>query len=83
MEDESTSIVDVLDAATRRSLRQRDGSFLIEVERGQVATVLSVIGRRNGGTAPPLHNAWALRGSDDARHARAVQVRAGLVPGCR
>lgn len=50
--DESASIIDILDAATRRSLRRRDGSFPIEVERGQAATVLTVIGRRVGDVVP-------------------------------
>jgi len=57
--DESSTVVDILDATSRRSLRQPDGSFVIEVERGQAATVITVIGRRKGDTAPaPLRNAW-------------------------
>ena len=57
-EDEST-IIDVLDASTRRSLRQPDGSFLLEVERGKIARLITVIGREKGDAAPsPLRNAW-------------------------
>jgi hypothetical protein len=57
--DEDKTIVDVLDAATHRSLRQADGRFLLRVERGKTATVLTVIGRAQGDTAtPPTRNAW-------------------------
>lgn len=57
--DPGATIVDVLDGATRRSLRQPDGSFLIEVPRGTTRTVVTVIGRRDGDRAPaPVRNAW-------------------------
>jgi len=57
--DDSTTIVDVIDATSRRSLRQADGSFLIAAERGKNATVVTIIGRAKGDTAPaPLRNAW-------------------------
>ncbi len=57
--DESATIVDILDASTRRSLRQTDGQFLLEVERGMTATVITVIGRKAGhATPPPTRNAW-------------------------
>jgi hypothetical protein len=57
--DESGSIVDILDGGTRRSLRQPDGRFLLQVERGKTATVLTVIGRAQGDTIPPpARNAW-------------------------
>lgn len=58
-QDERGTIVDILDAATRRSLRQPDGRFLLQVERGKTATVLTVIGRAQGDTIPPpTRNAW-------------------------
>ena len=58
-QDEDRTIVDILDAATHRSLRQPDGRFLLPVERGRSATVLTVIGRAQGDTAaPPTRNAW-------------------------
>ena len=58
-EDTSATIVDVLDEASRRSLRQPDGRFLLEVVRGETATVITVIGRKAGDSAPrPVRNAW-------------------------
>lgn len=57
--DDANAIVDILDARTRRSLRQADGKFLIEAERGRDATVITIIGRRAGDAAPPpVRNAW-------------------------
>jgi hypothetical protein len=57
--DGEAAIVDVLAAGTRQSLRQPDGRFLLEVERGRTATVITVIGRQVGDSAPPpLRNAW-------------------------
>lgn len=57
--DEARTIIDILDAETRSSLRQPDGRFLIAVERGNTRTVLTVIGRAAGDTLPPpVRNAW-------------------------
>ena len=57
--DASLTIVDVLDEATRLSLRQPDGRFLLEVDRGQTATVVTIIGRQAGDSVPPpIRNAW-------------------------
>ncbi len=57
--DASLTIVDVLDKATRNSLRQPDGRFLLEVDRGKVATVITIIGRQAAdGAPPPMRNAW-------------------------
>ncbi len=57
--DASLTIVDVLDEATRRSLRQPDGRFLLEVDRGKPATVITIIGRQASDSAPPpKRNAW-------------------------
>jgi len=56
--DESASIVDILDAASRRSLRQSDGLFRIEVERGRAATVITIIGRKKRDAPSPIRNAW-------------------------
>jgi hypothetical protein len=57
--DEAGTIVDILDGTTRSSLRQPDGRFLLQVERGKTATVLTVIGRAQGDTIPPpARNAW-------------------------
>lgn len=56
--DEAGTIIDLLDAGTSQSLRQPDGSFLIEVARGQTRKVLTVIGRKPGDAAAPVRNAW-------------------------
>ena len=57
--DEEGTIVDILDGPSRRSLRQPDGRFLLQVKRGQTATVVTIIGRAQGDTAPPpARNAW-------------------------
>ena len=57
--DESRTIVDVLDGKTRESLRQPDGRFLLRVPRGQIRTVITVIGRTADDEAPPpVRNAW-------------------------
>ncbi|MFQ5808620.1 MAG: hypothetical protein ACE5JM_03285 [Armatimonadota bacterium] len=56
---EKQTIIDVLDKESGRSLRQRDGSFLIEAKRGQAKTLLTVIGRTKDDTAAaPYRNAW-------------------------
>ena len=55
--DESRTIIDMLDGTTKRSLRSEDGSFLIEVHRGELRTVLTVIGCTKE-CAAPLRNAW-------------------------
>ncbi len=56
--DEERTIVDILDAKTKASLRREDGSFLIEVDRGEKFTVLTVIGRTKEEAVPPDRNAW-------------------------
>lgn len=57
--DESKTIIDVLDAGTMKSLKQSDGSFLIEVKRNEARSVLTVIGRVKGDTEDsPYRNAW-------------------------
>lgn len=57
--DEKKTIIDVLDKETMKSLRQSDGSFLLEVKRGQQKTVLTVIGRIQDDDSPsPYRNAW-------------------------
>ncbi len=57
--EDSKTIIDILDKETMKSLRQEDGSFLLEVKRGQQKTVLTVIGRIKDDEAPsPYRNAW-------------------------
>ena len=58
-QDEENTIIDILDKETKKSLARSDGSFLIEVQRGQIKTVLTVIGRKLGDKAEsPYRNAW-------------------------
>ena len=58
-QDEARTIVDIVDAATGKSLRQADGRFLLEVERGRTRTVITQIGRKASEEVPsPLRNAW-------------------------
>jgi hypothetical protein len=53
------TIIDVLDGETKTSLRQPDGTFAMEVSRGQRRTVLTVIGRPKTDTLPvPYRNGW-------------------------
>ncbi|MBI5464564.1 MAG: hypothetical protein HY966_06405 [Ignavibacteriales bacterium] len=57
--DDAKTIIDILDKETMKSLRQPDGSFLLEVKRGQQKTVLTVLGRIKDDDAPsPYRNAW-------------------------
>lgn len=58
-QDEEKTIIDILDKKTGRPLGQSDGSFLIEAKRGEVRTVLTVIGRRKGKSEETSYrNAW-------------------------
>ena len=57
--DDQRTIIDILDKATMQSLKQTDGSFLIETKRGATKTLLTVIGRDKGdATEAPYRNAW-------------------------
>ncbi len=57
--DDGTVIIDVVDKQTKQSLRQPDGTFLIEAKRGERKTVLTVIGStRQGQSEAPTRNAW-------------------------
>ena len=57
--DDHQTIIDVLDRETKSSLRQPDGSFLIDVKRGQTRTVLTVLGRTKADKKEaPYRNAW-------------------------
>jgi hypothetical protein len=55
--DETRTIIDIVDGITKQSLGSEDGSFLIEVHRGDTRTILTVIGCVKE-CAPPLRNAW-------------------------
>ncbi|HET6769284.1 MAG TPA: hypothetical protein VFH08_17870 [Chitinophagaceae bacterium] len=57
--EENKLIIDVLDMDTKKSLKQPDGSFLIEAKRWEQKTVLTVIGQKKGNTvSAPYRNAW-------------------------
>lgn len=57
--DGQKTIIDILDKETMKSLRQPDGTFLIEAKRQQQKTLLTVIGRTKDDEAPsPYRNAW-------------------------
>ena len=56
---ESKTIIDILDKETMKSLRQLDGTFQLDVKRGQQKTVLTIIGRiKDDYTPAPYRNAW-------------------------
>ena len=57
--DDANTVIDVIDRDTKKSFKRPDGSFLIEVKRGEVKTALTVIGRTKEDTAEaPYRNAW-------------------------
>src|SRR3989304_8848651 len=57
--DEQKTIIDILDKETMKSIRQPDGTFLLDVKRNQPRTLLTVIGRTKADDAPtPYRNAW-------------------------
>ena len=57
--DDGKTIIDILDKETKKSLKQTDGSFLLEVTRGEKRTVLTVIGRsKEDVEESPYRNAW-------------------------
>jgi hypothetical protein len=57
--DDARTIIDVLDAETKASLKQPDGSFLVEVPRGAPKTVLTVLGRtQEDPVEAPYRNGW-------------------------
>lgn len=57
--EEDKLIIDILDLETKKSLKQADGSFLIEAKRWEQKTVLTVIGQKKDKSfAEPYRNAW-------------------------
>ena len=57
--DDIKLIIDILDMDTKKSLKQPDGSFLIEIKRWEQKTLLTVIGhKRDKSLAVPYRNAW-------------------------
>lgn len=57
--DNDRLIIDIIDTESQESLKQSDGSFLIEVKRGEIKTILTVIGLKGGDSEEiPYRNAW-------------------------
>ena len=57
--DDSKIIIDILDKDSKKSLKQADGTFLIETKKGEQKTVLTVIGRKkDNNISAPYRNAW-------------------------
>jgi len=57
--DESKVVIDILEKETKKSFKQPDGSFLIEVKKGEQLTVLTVIGnKKDNSISLPYRNAW-------------------------
>ena len=57
--DDANTIIDILDKDTKKSLKQTDGTFLIEAQKGEQKTVLTVIGSRKSNSIPASYrNAW-------------------------
>ena len=57
--DDGKTIIDILDKDTKKSFKQLDGSFIIEVKRGETITILTVIGRTGDDQEEtPYRNAW-------------------------
>ena len=58
--DDERTIIDIIEMDTKKSFRLADGSFLIEVKRGEQKTVRTVIGRQKDDAAvPPYRTAWS------------------------
>ena len=56
--DDATLIIDILDKGSGKSLKQKDGAFLISARRWEAKTVLTVIGTTKGINTRPYRNAW-------------------------
>lgn len=57
--DDDKTVIDILDKETKKSLKQPDGTFLIEVKRNESKTLLTVLGRKkNDSNEKPYRNAW-------------------------
>jgi len=56
--DDGKTIIDIIEKDSRRSFRQTDGTFLIQIKRHELLTVRTVIGYRKNGTVAPNRNGW-------------------------
>lgn len=58
-EDDDSLIIDIIDKKSQKSLKLPDGSFLVEAKRGEIKTLLTVIGRKGEDSEEiPYRNAW-------------------------
>lgn len=57
--DKARVIIDIIDVSSGKSMRQEDGSFLISARRGELKTVMTVLGWSGPKDDPiPHRNAW-------------------------
>ncbi|MBI4547912.1 MAG: hypothetical protein HY707_08030 [Ignavibacteriae bacterium] len=57
--DDEKTIIDIIEKETKKSYKQADGSFLIEVKRNELKTIRTVIGRyKEDDSTAPYRNAW-------------------------
>jgi hypothetical protein len=71
--DDPNLIIDILDKAGGKSLKQKDGTFLITAKRWEAKTVVTVIGTARGAGAPsPYRNAWLYIDPDRIKDASSL-----------
>ena len=71
-------IIDVIDQQSKKSLKQPDGSFLLEAARGQTVTLGTIIGyRKKEGLESPYRNAWLYIDSNKVDSASLTKFPAG------
>lgn len=56
--DDGKTIIDIIEKDSRKSFRQPDGSFLLQIKRHEQLTVRTVIGYKKNGTVAPNRNGW-------------------------
>jgi len=56
--DEGKTIIDIVEKDSRKSFRQPDGSFLLQIKRHEPLTVRTVIGYKKDGAIAPYRNGW-------------------------
>jgi hypothetical protein len=56
--DEEKTVIDIVEKDSRKSFRQPDGSFLLQIKRHEPLTVRTVIGYKKDGAIAPYRNGW-------------------------
>src|SRR4030067_354256 len=56
--DEGKTIIDIVEKDSRKSFRQPDGRFLLQIKRHEPLTVRTVIGYKKDGAIAPYRNGW-------------------------